>query len=104
MEPSKKSPNSSDKLSTNVAWVLKFVWESGPGLTCATVVVTVVQSILPLLSLYLTKLLFDAVAVGMTTTDKNAIFRHVTFLILLLVGVASIDRALTLISELVRSA
>src|SRR5215813_427656 len=104
MEPSKKPPNSSDKLSTNVAWALKFVWESGPGLTCANVAVTVVQSILPLLSLYLTKLLFDAVAAGMTATDKNAIFKHVTFLILLLVGVASMDRALTSISELVRSA
>src|SRR5215471_12394379 len=104
MESSNKPPNSSDKLSTNLAWALKFVWESGPGLTCANVAVTLVQSILPLLGLYLTKLLFDAVAAGITATDKNAIFKHVAFLILLLVGVASMERALTLISELVRSA
>src|SRR5215475_14131413 len=104
MEPSKKPLNSSDKLSTNVAWALKFVWESGPGLTLANVAVTFIQSILPLLSLYLTKLIFDAVAAGMTATDKSAVFNHVAFLIFLLICVAAMDRALTLISEMVRSA
>ncbi len=65
---------------------LGLVWESGPGWAIARGFLLLVQGIFPLLSLYLSKLLLDAVAKGLTTTDKEAAFRQ----ILLLIGLTGI--------------
>ena len=73
---------SSDGLLSNLAWASRFVWESGRALTIATVVLVAVQGILPLAAVYLTKLVIDSVAVGVTGSGKTAVFGEVVFLII----------------------
>ena len=74
---------------------LRFVWQSAKGWTIANGVLTVVQGVLPLLPLYLMKLMVDAVTAGLAAPDKGAAFKHV----LLLVGLMG---ATTLFSFLIR--
>ena len=62
---------------------IHLVWQSSPGWTLASIVLLVLQGILPLLSLYLTKLMVDAVSTGLTTTDKAAVLGHVMRLVVL---------------------
>lgn len=47
---------------------LRLIWESTPALTVAATFVVVLQSTLPLLALYLMKLVVDAVATGLTSS------------------------------------
>jgi ATP-binding cassette, subfamily B, bacterial len=76
---------------------LRLVWESGPGWMVASAVLLVLQGILPLLTLYLMKLLVDAVASAAGAPDKGAAYQHV----LLLVGLAAIVALLTAAFEAV---
>ncbi len=76
-------PKSSGKLSTNIAWAFQIVWRSGPGLTVANVILTFIQSLLPLINLYLIKLVIDGVSAGLTAPDRVAAFQGVTFLIII---------------------
>lgn len=63
---------------------LRLVWQSAPGWTIASAALLTVQGILPLLTLYLTKLVVDAMTAGITAHDKGEAFRQ----ILLLIGLA----------------
>ena len=60
---------------------LRFVWQSAKGSTIANGVLIVVQGVLPLLPLYLMKLMVDAVTAGLAAPDKGAAFRHVLLLV-----------------------
>ncbi len=75
---------------------LRFVWQSAKGWTIANGVLLVVQGVLPLLPLYLMKLMVDAVTAGLVAPDKGVAFRQVVFLIVLMAAV-------TLFSALTRS-
>lgn len=75
---------------------LRFVWQSAKGWTIANGVLLVMQGVLPLLPLYLMKLMVDAVTAGLAAPDKEAAFRHVVFLVVLMGGV-------TLLAALTRS-
>ncbi|HAZ44445.1 MAG TPA: ABC transporter ATP-binding protein [Cyanobacteria bacterium UBA11369] len=63
---------------------LRLVWESGSGWTIARGMLLVVQGTLPLLSLYLSKLLVDSVTQGLAAADKEVAFRQVLLLICLI--------------------
>jgi len=67
---------------------LRFVWQSAKGWTIANALVVVVQGVLPLLPLYLMKLMVDAVTAGLAAPDKGAAFRQVGLLIVLMAAVA----------------
>ncbi|PYN78473.1 MAG: ABC transporter ATP-binding protein [Candidatus Rokuibacteriota bacterium] len=73
---------------------LRLVWQSGPGWTVASVALLVVQAALPLLTLYLIKLVVDAVATAIA--DKAVAFGRVAAL----VGLAG---AVALVSAVCRS-
>src|SRR5512140_3622334 len=75
---------------------VRFVWESARGGTIANGMLVVVQGLLPLLPLYLMKLIVDAVTAGVAAPDKAAVLRHV-----LLLGAAM--AAVTLLATLIRS-
>ncbi|MBM3166612.1 MAG: ABC transporter ATP-binding protein [Chloroflexi bacterium] len=75
---------------------VRLVWRSGPGWTMASLALLVVQGVLPLLSLYLMKLVVDAVTTGLATPDKGVAFRQVA----LLIGLMG---AVTLVGALCRS-
>src|SRR5512140_1366792 len=64
------------------------VWQSARGWTVASLVLMVVQGALPLASLYLTKVVVDAIATGARSANPGASFGHAAVLIGLLGGVA----------------
>ena len=62
---------------------LALVWESARRWTIASLVLMVLQALLPLAVLYLVKLTIDAVAAGITAPDKAEAFREVLLLVLI---------------------
>ena len=60
---------------------VRLVWGIAPGWTAANIALSVLQGILPLAALYMTKLITNAVVSGMQSSDKGAAFRHVGVLI-----------------------
>jgi ATP-binding cassette, subfamily B, bacterial len=65
----------------NLMRAVRLVWDSAPGWTAAGAVVIIVQGLLPLASLYLMKLIVDAVTMGASSADKQAAMAHVLILI-----------------------
>jgi ATP-binding cassette subfamily B protein len=59
---------------------VRLVWASSPGWTAASIVLVVVQSGLPLVQLYLLKLIVDAVA-GLVRADEGAVFQRIAVLL-----------------------
>jgi ATP-binding cassette subfamily B protein len=73
------------------------VWRSAPGLTIANVVLMVFQGGLPLVSLYLTKLVVDGVTTALSASDRTSAYAHVALCIALMAATAlatSVCRAL----------
>jgi ATP-binding cassette, subfamily B, bacterial len=83
---------------------LRFVWQSTKGWTIASGVLLVVQGVLPLLPLYLMKLMVDAVTAGVAAADKGVDFRQVVFLIVLMAAVALFSALTSSIAGLVSQA
>lgn len=86
--------------------VLQLVWQSGPGWTMASLILFIIQGILPLLSLYLLKLVVDAAAAAdlTTTANEEVAFGKVAFLIVLAGAVALVSALLQSITQLVNEA
>jgi ATP-binding cassette subfamily B protein len=83
---------------------LRLVWQSSPGWTIARIAILIVLGILPLISIYLAKLIVDTVTVGLMATDKAATFSEVLKL-LLLAGVVTVINGLCIsLSEFVNTA
>ena len=75
---------------------LRFVWQSAKGWTLVNGFFLVLQGVLPLVPLYLMKLIVDTVAAGVSAHDKGPVLKH----LLLLVGLMG---AVTLLAALVRA-
>ena len=89
----KHSPEFSMRNVLHLDRALRLVWQSGSGWTIASLALVLVQGVLPLASLYLMKLVVDAVTAGLTATDKGAAFSQVGFLIILTALVSLITSA-----------
>jgi ATP-binding cassette subfamily B protein len=64
-----------------LAQAVCFVWDSSPAWTIASIILLSVQGVLPLLSLYIMKLVVDAITVAITTPDIEMNFVHIGLLI-----------------------
>ena len=60
---------------------MRLVWQAGKGWTIGSLVVLVVQGLLPILALYLMKLIVDAVSTAITAPDASASIRSIIVLI-----------------------
>lgn len=69
------------KYTLRLGHALRLVWRSAPILTAANYALAVAQGLLPLLTLYLMKLVVDTVTAGLTSPEKGQAFRHVAFYI-----------------------
>ena len=100
--PEQESIKQKIKRTLRLGRALGFVWQSAKGGTVIHGILIIVQGLLPLLPLYLMKLMIDAVTAAMAASDKGAAFRNVlwlvgmmaaatlfTFLIRLLAGIVS---------------
>jgi ATP-binding cassette, subfamily B, bacterial len=79
------------KDALHLAEAVRLVWRAAPGWTALNAVLAVLQGIVPLLAVYLMKLIVDAVTQGVTQQDHAAAFRTALYYILLAaaVGVAA---------------
>ena len=62
---------------------LGLVWESARSWAIASLILMVIQALLPLAVLYLIKLTIDAITAGINAPDKAAVFQEVMFLVFL---------------------
>ena len=74
----------------HVGRALRLVWSAAPGWTIISALLAVGQGLLPLLGLWLLKLVMNGIFSGVTAADKGAAFRNVALLIVYagLVGLA----------------
>lgn len=75
-EPIRPKPGRTLRLGRAV----RFVWESAKGWTLLNACLLVIQGLLPLLPLYLMKVMVDAVTAGISAADKWAAFQHVMWI------------------------
>lgn len=73
---------------------LIYVWDSAPILTTIKAILIIIQGLLPLALLYLTKLVVDTIANSLTATDKQAAFNQIMFL-LAVAGVVTLVNSLS---------
>jgi ATP-binding cassette subfamily B protein len=85
-------------------FALRLVWQSAPGWTIASLALLVVQGALPLVSLYLMKLVVDAVTTAVAAPDKGVAFGQVALLIGLTGGVTLVSALLGSLAGLVSEA
>jgi ATP-binding cassette subfamily B protein len=80
---------------------LLFVWQSSPSLAVGSIVVRVIQGLLPLVALYLTKLLIDAVTEGLKAPSAEVSFARMATILAGLAGVAVASAMLTGVASLI---
>ncbi len=82
----------------------RFVWQAAPGWTIAGMALVTIQGALPLLTLYLMKLIVDAVTASLSAPDKTAAFPHILLLISFAAGAALLNALFQQISGFVKEA
>lgn len=85
----------------NIQRAVRLVWQSAPRWTLASVAFVFVQGLLPLLGLWLLKLVVDAVTAAVTAPDKEAALRRVVLFIALAGGVALLASLCRILAGLV---
>lgn len=83
-----------------VRWALSLVWESSPSLAVAGIVVRIVQGLLPLVVLYLTKLLIDTVTDALKTPTDDPSLTRILMILGGIAGVAAVTVILTALGGL----
>ena len=81
---------------------LRLIWQSAPGWTAANFGLILIQGLLPLLSLYLMKLIVDAVTSGLAAPAKSGALRGVLLLVAAAAGVALFAAACRSLAEIVK--
>lgn len=79
----------------------RFVWQSSPKLTVTGIALRIVQGLLPLSVLYLTKLLIDEVAARLTAPSIGESFAAVSTILAGLAGIAIFSAVLTALASLI---
>lgn len=82
---------------------VRLVWECAPGWTMGSLALQVVQGVLPLVALYLMKLMLDAVAASLSAPDRAA-FERVAAVIAAMGAVALFDALVRYAARLVGEA
>ncbi len=87
--------------SLRLGRAVSLVWQSSPRWTMARVFLILIQGILPLFSLYLMKLVVDAVNIGITAPNKASAFQTVLTLISFAGAVTVISNLCSFLTKLV---
>ncbi len=83
---------------------LKLVRETAPGLTVASFVLVLVQGVFPLATLYLMKVIVDAITAGVEASDKTAAMTRILFLIAIAAALALFNHVISAVSSTVNEA
>ena len=84
--------------------VFLLIWQATPRLAIARLIILFIQGILPLVSLYLTKLIVDVLAANVDNSDKIAVFNELIWLLLLVAIVTIIVNVCNSLGEMVNAA
>ena len=95
-----KRLRTSENLLPNLRWAFQFVWQSGPVLTVSSIVISVLESLVPLITLYFIKLMFDGVSSAINQPNKIAAFIDVGYTIIWLAVLALVERVLGILGNL----
>ena len=90
--------------SLHLERAMRLVWKSSPGWTATNSGLILLQGLLPLLSLYLMKLIFDEVAAGLAAPDKSEAIRRVILFSVGGAAVALLTAGCRSLSEIVKEA
>jgi ATP-binding cassette subfamily B protein len=90
--------------SLHLERALRLVWQSAPGWTAANFGLILIQGLLPLISLYLLKLIVDAVTAGLTAPEKGEALSRVILLIVIAAAVALFAACCRSLTEIVKEA
>jgi ATP-binding cassette subfamily B protein len=82
----------------------RFVWRAAPGWTLASLGLVLIQALLPLLTLYLIKLIVDGVAQALGAADPGEAFGRVLVYVALAAAVAVANAGVQLLATLAREA
>jgi ATP-binding cassette subfamily B protein len=99
--PEQESIKQKIKRTLQLGRALGFVWQSAKAGTIINGILIIVQGVLPLLPLYLMKLMIDAVTAGIRDLDKGPAFRHVLWLVGLMAAVTLFTFLIRLIAGIV---
>src|SRR5262245_37804848 len=91
-------------VSTNLLRALGLVWESSPRWALASGALMLLQGLLPVVTLYLTKLVIDAVSLPEIATGDGGRFSHIVTLIALLGGITLASTVCSSVAGLVGGA
>jgi len=83
---------------------LRLVWKSSPRWTMARSLLLVLQGILPLLSIYLAKLIVDTLTTSLTVADQGAVFQSIILWLALAAVVTLLITLCNSLSSLVQTA
>jgi ATP-binding cassette, subfamily B, bacterial len=75
-------------MKTAILRAIRLVFTHAPGLTSLTIILVVIQGLLPLAALFVMKLMIDTVTAGIAVTDKSPVVTHLIFLIAVAVAIA----------------
>lgn len=92
------------KSALRIDRAFKLVWKASPGWTILSVLLSLVQGILPLLSLYLLKLIIDAITLAVKNGDISNNYHQVILLIIASTLLAVFQSALGLLNAYVAEA
>lgn len=81
---------------------VRFVWQAGPGWFICSSVLVALQGVLPLVAIYLIKLIVDSVTASIGAQDATAALREVLFFIALAGGVAIFQVFVQALSNMVQ--
>jgi len=90
--------------SLHLERALRLIWQSAPGWTAANFGLILIQGLLPLVSLYLMKLIVDAVTAGLMAPEKPEALKRVILLIVIAAAVALFAACCRSLSEIVKEA
>jgi ATP-binding cassette, subfamily B, bacterial len=93
-------PGKSIHQALRIDRAIRLVWGSAPGWTFLNILLVTVQGLLPLVGLYLMKLIIDSVTTGLSSPDETAAFHQVFYWIILAAGVALITALCRSLGEL----
>ena len=88
--------------SLHLERALGLIWQSAPGWTAANFGLILIQGLLPLVSLYLMKLIVDAVTAGLMAPEKTEALNRVILLIVMAAVVALFAAVCRSLTEIVK--
>ncbi|SHF73463.1 ATP-binding cassette, subfamily B [Caldanaerobius fijiensis DSM 17918] len=82
-------------------YTFKLIWDTSPAIYLLKVLTTLFNGLQPVVAVYLTKLIVDAIVAGIRAGDFQPYYRRIIFYVVLQIGILFIKFVITNISQLI---